>query len=197
MLAVQIRNLRCFTTSFSLLSPLEGTLSKSALRELSNHRETLCLLIGCTRLCFIHIKIKGWPWTSQELHSVPLRIRSRHWVQLYENSVQRRKAVHTFIPHSVIPPCSTGRTKRGQREHRMNGTAYVHLTQVPVQTGRTYMSRTGVLAAAGGESDGKRTQVKGTRTLRFKSKLGKSASCLFYLSTTKKTVPWCVSVPGL
>lgn len=61
VLAVQIRNLRCFTTSFSLLSPLEGTLSKSALRELSNHRETLCLLIGCTRLCFIHIKIKVGP----------------------------------------------------------------------------------------------------------------------------------------
>lgn len=133
MLAVQIRNLRCFTTSFSLLSPLEGTLSKSALRELSNHRETLCLSIGCTHLCFIHIKIKGWPWTSQELHSVPLIMCSRHWVQLYENSVQRRKTVHTFIPHSVIPPFSTGRKKRGQWEKRMNGTACVHLTQVPAQ----------------------------------------------------------------
>lgn len=133
MLVVQIRNLRCFSTSFPLLSPREGTLSKSALRKLSNHRETLSFSVGCTRLCFIHIKIKGWPWTSQELHFVPLRMCSRRWVQLYENSGERRKSVRTFIPHSFIPPCSTGRMKRGQREQRMNGTASFHPTPVRAQ----------------------------------------------------------------
>lgn len=111
----------------------------------------------------LHTQIKGWPWTSQELHFVPLRMCSRRWVQLCENSVQRRKIVRTFIPHSFTPPCSTGRMRRGQIAQRTNGTQVrAQAEGLPLAEPECWLQLEQGLVGSG-------FQVKSTCTLRFKS----------------------------
>lgn len=95
---------------------------------------------------------------------------SCHWVQLYENSVQRRKIVRTFIPHSFILPCSIHwlHEKRSDRaENEWDCTLPPDSSSG--SDGRTYTSRTGVLAAAGVVWWEEGVQVKGICTLRLKS----------------------------